>query len=1291
MATAGVLVFAGKSVAGAVIKEIITRAFHYLNGYFGAETMEEMKNKLDRALPKIQAVLDIATPNQVKGQSRALDEWFWQLRSAVERAEDAIDELEYYELEEKAHDHKVTDWGSPFDKMKHRAVKQVKNVGILDKTIKALTRRGTLKRLRKAVEDLDSAAATVMEFFTLTEHLKGYTSRLEEPDLNRGREAGSMLTATEVFGRQKEKELVIEWLTQTSGEDAEIAVGSDDISVVSVVGHGGMGKTTLAQLICQDVAVQRHFEVIMFACVSTIFDAETVIWKILESTRLEKPNANTLEALQRILKKELNSKRFLLVLDDVWDDKNTDQWKKLFAPLRTGKSGSKILLTTRMQSVADLAADAMTCQRKYLQLDGLKEDENIKLFNHIAFPGASFQDKNLRPISEQIAKNLRGCPLVTKVVASHLKGKQFQDWNNFLDQKLENFEGSSDDIMNILKLSYYHLPTELQTCFRYCSIFPQDYKFDKDKLVEMWMSSGLISQPAAGSQSLLDTAEQYLDELTKKSFFDHVEEGSGHYVMHDLMHDLAKFVSSGECARIVDVGSLGNVANTVRHICLEVEGIHNFPMEGIKKITSLKNLRTIVIEKGQAVNKDILNAMEELVETSKSLRVFQTKLLHTSNFLGKLGMLKHLRFIGLQQISPEGICGVAKLYHLTTLKCKYVKIKPKQLKHIGSLESLRNVEYGSYGWGNFPVGRLNSLLVLEDYCIQGVKGYTISSLKDLGNLRKLGVKGLENIGNQEEAKEANFKRKQYMKSLSLQWTERSDSNDAQRCMADELILDNLEPHANLRKLYISGFNGTRTPHWIAKPIVKDLVRLEFERCGNLEQLPVLEILTLKHLMLKSLPRLKKIGQSMNVSGDDCIELFLPPSLLTLEIRHCSKLGELPLLPPRLVSLQIQYVGLTKLPRIGKLQSGDAENVSAQLQDVYVKDCQNLSSLEGSLFEQRQYMAALRWLRIVRCVQLESAPLPFGKIPALQYANIAGCPKLRTPIGAETKLLPPSIKHLKMGRFGALELPLLRSLQGLSNLYSLELRNCVVESLPSSDVFKSLKSLWSVKVIGCLNLLSLGGLGSLRYLWRLKIDNCCKLAEVGMALPWDVSGGEEENLVVPKSSLVVDMLIIDPPLLHVEPLNSLCHTSSLVIWKGSEMKSLPEAWLLQNRSSLHDVTIRRPKSLESLPPSMRNLSSLNSFSLDGAEQLRSLPDLPSSLKWLSIRECSLELEKKTREYGSPERKKISHIREVNIGGSYFIMGKKCSYEISSKLSRQTKTHFLPGLANQKIMGGASYAV
>ncbi|KAK8458476.1 hypothetical protein SEVIR_3G385300v4 [Setaria viridis] len=1284
MAPAAALVFAGKSVAIPAISFLVNKAFAYLNQYWKTEGIDEMKSRILLALPKIQAVFDVVNPERIKEESIALDAWLWHLRDAVEKAEDAVDEIEYYELKEKAKDLKVSDWGSSFAKMKHSAIKSVKHASIVDKAVKGLSHRGTLRRLQKALEGLDKAAAGVVGFLALADHLGGSTSRQEEDSLNKDRETGSMITATKVFGRRKESEEAIGWLTKPSVGDAEIEVSK--VSVISIVGHGGMGKTTLAQLIHNDDTIKRHFDKVIWACVSTTFNATTVIRNILENATWATNGASTLDALQKILREKLDSLKFLVILDDVWEDKTDDQWGKLFAPLRAGKNGSKILLTTRMKGVAEMADQVMRGENKLLELQGLDEDDNIELFSHHAFPSCGLQDDAaFKRTGEQIAKNLRGCPLVTKVVGAHLRDNMRLDyWNEFLTQSLKHFYGGSEDIMDVLKLSYYHLPPVLQTCFRFCSLFPQDYEFEKNKLVEMWVDSGLISQDAFGTQSLVDVGEKYLLQLTRKSFFDlrfrvvglvaqEVREFE-YYVMHDLMHDLATNVSFGECLRMVDGGSLENVPSTVRHV--RVEYIHNFPVEKMKKISCLENLRTIIVENndwGVEENIDILNTVEELVESSKSLRLFQTEMQHRSHFASKLAKLKHLRCIMLQYtcMTQESMSGVFKLYHLRKLIWRSTKIGSKQVRDVGYLDRLQYVSYKQSSGGGcsmVPVARLTSLRVLQNYHITKRKGYNMSALKDLGSLRSLSVDTLENVDNQEEAKKAKMKEKKCLESLRLEWT----GCNGVGSRTHELILDSLEPHANLKKLCISGFRGSRIPHWIAEPRVENLVKLDFNFCEHIEELTSLgKLLKLKDLKLRGLIRLRRIGQPLNASGDGRMELFLPPSLQKLYIQQCLNLEELPLLPPSLVRLDIQEVGLIRLPRIVKLHISSDGSISSKWLEIMVRSCQCLTSLEGSLFEQKQCIQVIREMSITDCMHLESAPFPFEEMNELREICIENCPELRLLSGAGDKLPLPSLKTLAMGRCGDLELLLLESLQVFTNLSNLSLSNCsVVESLPSADVFANLTSLRTISLNGCRNLSSLGGLRSLPRLEHLELLNCSKLAEAGLSLTFGVSGCEEE----PGSFKQIKSIRIDhPSLLLVEPVRSLCPTYRLDIEDGSEMLDAIEPWLLRNCTSLQILCISKVN-LESLPLSISELSSLETLRLHNSDQLRSLPNVPSSLQTLFIQKCHSELRKKASERGSLEWNKISHIPHVQIGDYSFRKGEQYN----------RKTHILELIRSQEVM-------
>jgi hypothetical protein len=152
--------FAGKGIATSVISYIINKAFDYLKDKKKDAGLKSTKKRLEELVPQIQAVFDAVDEDQISYQSGALDAWRWQLRDAVEEAEDALDELEYYKLEEKVkmRDNKVS--GS-FHEFKGRVVQQFNH---------AFT-TGSLKRLKSAVKTLDDAVSGVDRFLHVLNHI----------------------------------------------------------------------------------------------------------------------------------------------------------------------------------------------------------------------------------------------------------------------------------------------------------------------------------------------------------------------------------------------------------------------------------------------------------------------------------------------------------------------------------------------------------------------------------------------------------------------------------------------------------------------------------------------------------------------------------------------------------------------------------------------------------------------------------------------------------------------------------------------------------------------------------------------------------------------------------------------------------------------------------------------------------------------------------------------------------------------------------------------------------------
>lgn len=229
-----------------------------------------------------------------------------------------------------------------------------------------------------------------------------------------------------------------------------------------------------------------YFDCIVWVYVSdNSFNAARITKNILEALTKQKPNANTLEALQHILKENLKSKKFLLILDDVWEDSNWGEWQKLMAPFQNSPhNGSRILLTTRMTSVADMVTSVMRSNNDYMNLNGLDEYHNFMMFKKYAFYGMKTEDyEHLLPLAENIAKKFQGCPLVTKIASEHLRSNvSHHHWNN-LYRQLENLEGKTSAIITPVLQLRQKKKKKKQFFSRATTIYLNIYSFALDTAV----------------------------------------------------------------------------------------------------------------------------------------------------------------------------------------------------------------------------------------------------------------------------------------------------------------------------------------------------------------------------------------------------------------------------------------------------------------------------------------------------------------------------------------------------------------------------------------------------------------------------------------------------------------------------------------------------------------------------------------------------------------------------------------------------------------------------------------
>ncbi|XP_028549133.1 putative disease resistance protein RGA3 [Dendrobium catenatum] len=369
---------------GPIMEKIINACSDYLEDQVGWQT--GMKNELERLRenhPKIQAVVFAANQAQISDQNPALNKWIWKLRDAIDEANDVLDEFEYMK-------HKQQLIKNTEETKKRKATSFIFEIPrkIFKIGERLLKMDPNLKRLEEAVQKLDKVSADVTTFLHLIDSAK-QEYKEQEVQFYKTRETG-YLPKNDLIGRGKDKEVVMEWLRNPSNEHR----GTDlyrNISLLSIVGHGGMGKTTLLQHVYND-EITKEFGLKMWVCVSNNFDVKKVIADMLQSLKMERPRCDTLDALQRRLEEEVMSKKFLLVLDDIWEEdeeKDKSKWEDVLAPLSSGGFGSKIMVTTRTDAVALMFAKVIKKKNEIVKLEGLEEDECLQLLNSHAFKRCS--------------------------------------------------------------------------------------------------------------------------------------------------------------------------------------------------------------------------------------------------------------------------------------------------------------------------------------------------------------------------------------------------------------------------------------------------------------------------------------------------------------------------------------------------------------------------------------------------------------------------------------------------------------------------------------------------------------------------------------------------------------------------------------------------------------------------------------------------------------------------------------------------------------------------------------
>ncbi|CAO2152184.1 unnamed protein product [Urochloa humidicola] len=542
------------------------------------------------------------------------------------------------------------------------------------------------------------------------------------------------------------------------------------LMVVSIVGVGGLGKTTIANLVYETLGQQ--FDCQAFVPVSLKPDMKHILGSILRQVsegKYSNAREKDLDELIRSIRKFLVSKRYLIVIDDIW---NTEAWEIIKHALVDKNIGSRVILTTRNMDVAKFAS----LDGEMYELDALSYDDSRRLLCKRVFNEGEGIYSELEEITKKILNKCGGIPLAIITISSMLARikRTKYEWCGVFNSMGSGLEKDKtlDNMRNILHLSYSDLPSYLKPCLLYLSMFPEDYKIQRSDLVRLWVAEGFIVEKQ-GSNSY-EIGDMYFNELVNRSMIMPVDMDKYGVAtacrVHDIILDLIISLSAQENFCIIpDALHHKSTACKIRRISLQSE-------QKIEQATAnMSYVRSLIV---------FYNGVKMMPPLSRFsvLRVLSLKVMWKINQPNDLGSLHHLRYLELDDdIEPELLQGIGNLKLLKTLDLRqaFITELPACVFQLGQLERLLTNSIAKFPDG---IGNLTSLQELSVLDVRKAPN-TLAELGKLTELRVLKIKGfkkneshmetflqsLSNLGNLRALKFDDISESRSLDSVSDQW------------------------------------------------------------------------------------------------------------------------------------------------------------------------------------------------------------------------------------------------------------------------------------------------------------------------------------------------------------------------------------------------------------------------------------------------------------------------------------------------------------------------------------------
>ncbi|KAL1222092.1 putative disease resistance RPP13-like protein 2 [Cardamine amara subsp. amara] len=526
---------------------------------------------------------------------------------------------------------------------------------------------------------------------------------------------------------------------------------------------GGLGKTALARKIYNTCDVKTRFEYRGWTSVSQEYKTRDMLMRIIRSLgvasgeELEKIRILAEEELEVYLHNILEGKRYLVVVDDIWEK---EAWESLKRALPCNHKGSRVIITTRIRAVAEGVDERVYAHK----IRFLTFEESWKLFEHKAFRNMERVDEDLQKVGKEIIQKCGGLPLAIIVLAGLMSRKRPNEWNEVCASFWRRLKDNSIHVSTVFDLSFKELRHELKLCFLYLSVFPEDYEIDVEKLIHLLIVEGFIQEDE--EMLMEDVARYYIEELIDRSLVEAVRRDRGKLMscrIHDLLRDVA--IKKAKNLNFVNVYNEQHSSTTCRR-----EVVHHLMNDHLCDRRVNKQMRSFLFFGERAGTS--WGYVNTIYLKLKLLRVLNLGGLHfgSKGYIplrvpDEIGELIHLRYLGIADNFIRNLPAfIFNLRFLQTLDASgndsFRKVtdlrKLTSLRHligrfvgdlligdiVVNLQTLRSIS--SYSWSKLKHELLINLRDLEIYDSMWVDQIRVpldlSSFSKLKNLRVLTLK-----------------------------------------------------------------------------------------------------------------------------------------------------------------------------------------------------------------------------------------------------------------------------------------------------------------------------------------------------------------------------------------------------------------------------------------------------------------------------------------------------------------------------------------------------------------------